>query len=88
MKADTQQTLIITVLDGPPQVKTRGDVDRMTFSEFANLTAVSIATILSMFKLLPCIQHVQCNHAHTACTAQADTPDTNPKGSAASWQQQ
>lgn len=41
MRDDTQQTLTLTVLDGPPQVKTRQDVSKMSFPEFAMLTAVS-----------------------------------------------
>lgn len=45
MRADTQQTLTITILDGPPQVKTRDDVDNMTFHEFASLTAVSVLAV-------------------------------------------
>ena len=43
-RADTQQTLTLTVLDGPPQVKTRQDVSNMSFAEFATLTAVSPQT--------------------------------------------
>lgn len=42
MRADTQQTFTITILDGPPQTKTRDDVNHMTFHEFASLTAVGI----------------------------------------------
>ena len=45
MRADTQQTLTITILDGPPQIKTRDDVDTMTFLEFASLTAVSVLAV-------------------------------------------
>lgn len=41
MKNDTQQTMTLTVLDGMSQVKTRQDVSLMSFSEFAQLTAVS-----------------------------------------------
>ena len=45
MRADTQQMLTITVLDGLPQIKTRDDVNNMTFNEFASLTAVSIPAV-------------------------------------------
>ncbi|DBA86532.1 hypothetical protein WJX79_003462 [Trebouxia sp. C0005] len=39
MRDDTQQTLILTVMDGPAQVKTRQDVSNMSLDEFAMLTA-------------------------------------------------
>ncbi len=40
MRDDTQQTLTLTVMEGPPQVKTRQDVSNMSLDEFAMLTAV------------------------------------------------
>ncbi len=42
MRDDTQQTLTLTVMDGPSQVKTRQDVSNMSLDEFAMLTAVSL----------------------------------------------
>ena len=42
MRDDTQQTLTLTVLDGPLQVKTRQDVSNMSLDEFAMLTAVGV----------------------------------------------
>ena len=38
---DCQQTITLTVMDGPPQTKTKQDVTDMSFPEFAVLTAVS-----------------------------------------------
>ena len=49
MRDDTQQTLTLTVLDGPLQVKTRQDVSNMSLDEFAMLTAVG-------FQFLACQQ--------------------------------
>ena len=40
MRDDTQQTLTLTVMEDPPQVKTRQDVSNMSLDEFAMLTAV------------------------------------------------
>ena len=63
MRADSQQTLTITILDGLPQIKTRQDVNNMTFHEFASLTAVSITAVplaiqqLGLYNI--CI-HVSC----------------------------
>ena len=45
MRDDTQQTLTLTVMDGPSQVKTRQDVSNMSLDEFAMLTAVSFQTL-------------------------------------------
>ena len=61
MKAETPQTLTITVLEGPPQVKTRDDVGKMTFVEFAHLTAVSIQDP-DLHCSLPCFHKTQSTH--------------------------
>ncbi len=45
MRDDTQQTLTLTVMDGPAQVKTRQDVSNMSLDEFAMLTAVGFQTL-------------------------------------------
>ncbi len=53
MRDDTQQTLTLTVMDGPSQVKTRQDVSNMSLDEFAMLTAVSLQTLGLSTELLP-----------------------------------
>lgn len=51
MRDDTQQTLTLTVMEGPPQVKTRQDVSNMSLDEFAMLTAVGSQNLGSSTEL-------------------------------------
>jgi len=53
MRDDTQQTLTLTVMEGPPQVKTRQDVSNMSLDEFAMLTAVGFQTLGLSTELFP-----------------------------------
>ena len=53
MRDDTQQTLTLTVMEGPPQVKTRQDVSNMSLDEFAMLTAVGFQTVGLSTELFP-----------------------------------
>ncbi len=74
MRDDTQQTLTLTVMEGPPQVKTRQDVSNMSLDEFAMLTAVGFRILAFSTELFP---HV---YRQAQCASPLGVSQINTKG--------